>query len=237
MLHDFVIDKVNLDSYLKALGKAFRKLNGTKTPAEIIIVGGASILINYGFRDMTTDIDAIIQASSAMKEAINIVRDEMNLPNAWINTDFKQTCSYSSKLVHYSKYYKTFSNILEVRTISGEYLIAMKLMSGRNYKNDLSDIVGILIEQEAMNKPITLDNIKKAVIDLYGSYDEISNESKTFIENIFRQGNYRNYYLSLKNTELNNFNSLVDFEGKYPDVLTTSNLNEILNAIHSKQKQ
>ncbi len=95
MSHDFVIDKVNLDSYLKALGKAFRKLNGTKTPAEIIIVGGASILINYGFRDMTTDIDAIIQASSAMKEAINIVQEELNLPQAWINTDFKQTSSYS----------------------------------------------------------------------------------------------------------------------------------------------
>ena len=95
MSHDFVIDKVNLDSYLKALGKTFRKLNGTKTPAEIIIVGGASILINYGFRDMTTDIDAIIQASSAMKEAINIVQEELNLPQAWINTDFKQTSSYS----------------------------------------------------------------------------------------------------------------------------------------------
>lgn len=41
MSHDFVIDKINIDSYLKALGKTFRKLNGTKTPAEIIIVGGA----------------------------------------------------------------------------------------------------------------------------------------------------------------------------------------------------
>jgi predicted nucleotidyltransferase len=81
MSHEYIIDKVNLEAYLKALGKTFRKLNGTKTPAEIIIVGGASILINYGFRGMTSDIDAIIQASSAMKEAINIVRDEMGLPN------------------------------------------------------------------------------------------------------------------------------------------------------------
>lgn len=28
---------------------------------------------------------------------------------------------------------------------------------------------------------------------------------------------------------------LIDFEIKYPDILTTDNLNDILNAIHSKQ--
>ena len=71
----------NLDSYLRELAKEFRKINGKKMPAEIILVGGASVLINYGFRDMTNDMDAIIQASSSMKEAINRVADRMNLPN------------------------------------------------------------------------------------------------------------------------------------------------------------
>lgn len=50
--------------------------------------------------------------------------------------------------MEYSKYYKTFANILQIRTVSAEYLVAMKLMAGRQYKNDLSDIVGVLIEQE-----------------------------------------------------------------------------------------
>ena len=31
--------------------------------AEIILIGGASILINYGFREMTYDMDAIIKSS------------------------------------------------------------------------------------------------------------------------------------------------------------------------------
>ncbi|MGN0340876.1 MAG: hypothetical protein ACI4D0_10330 [Lachnospira sp.] len=47
--------KENLDSYLKELAKEFRKKNGTRMPAEIILIGGASILINYGFREMTYD--------------------------------------------------------------------------------------------------------------------------------------------------------------------------------------
>ena len=50
----------NLDTYLKELAKEFRKLNGKDMPAEIILIGGAAILANYGFRDMTTDVDAII---------------------------------------------------------------------------------------------------------------------------------------------------------------------------------
>ena len=50
MSADNFFTRENLDSYLKELAKEFRKLNGNKMPAEIILIGGASVLINYGFR-------------------------------------------------------------------------------------------------------------------------------------------------------------------------------------------
>lgn len=53
MSSDKPFTKENLDNYLKELAKEFRKRNGTRMPAEIILIGGASILINYGFREMT----------------------------------------------------------------------------------------------------------------------------------------------------------------------------------------
>ena len=62
MSADKPITKENLDSYLKELEKEFRKKNGKKMPAEIVLIGGASILINYGFREMTYDMDAIIKS-------------------------------------------------------------------------------------------------------------------------------------------------------------------------------
>lgn len=123
--------KHDMDNNLRELAKEFRKRNGTKIPAEIILIGGASILINYGFREMTYDIDAIIQSSGAMKDAIRSVGARLDLPVGWLNTDFVNTESYSPRLVEHSKYYKTFSNILQVRTVSAEYLVAMKLMAGR----------------------------------------------------------------------------------------------------------
>lgn len=52
--------KDNLDSYLKELAKEFRKINGSRTPAEITLIGGVAVLVNYGFREMTYDVDAII---------------------------------------------------------------------------------------------------------------------------------------------------------------------------------
>ena len=72
--------KDNLDAYLKELAKEFRRQNGKLMPAEIILVGGAAILVNYGFREMTADIDAIIHASSAMRDAILRVGDRFGLP-------------------------------------------------------------------------------------------------------------------------------------------------------------
>lgn len=89
MSYEYVaFNKDNLDLYLRELAKEFRKLNGKMMPAEIILVGGASVLANYGFRNTTYDMDAVILASSAMKEAINHISDKFNLPNSWLNTDF-----------------------------------------------------------------------------------------------------------------------------------------------------
>lgn len=122
------INKENIDKYLNELSKEYKKLAGRHIPAEIILIGGAAIVENYGFRNSTTDIDAIIFAASAMKEAILKVCDKFKeLPSDWLNADFKKTKSFSNKLVQHSIFYKNFNQILDVRIVVGEYLVAMKL--------------------------------------------------------------------------------------------------------------
>ncbi len=227
--------KENLDMYLKELAKEFKKQNGKGMPAEIILVGGAAILTNYGFRNMTTDVDAVIRATSSMKDAINIVRDKFDLPNGWLNADFMMTGSYSPKLIQFSKYYKKFSGVLEVRTISAEYLVAMKLRAGRRYKNDLSDVIGILAEHEKNNMPLSLEKIDKAVNDLYGGWDELPTDSKSFIESAFEIGDFENVYLSVKNDEVKSKDLLVNFEKDYPKVAIPSNINDILASLKNKK--
>jgi hypothetical protein len=226
----------NLDTCLKELAKEFRRLNGTAMPAEIILIGGAAILTNYGFREMTYDIDAIILASSAMKEAINHVGDKLGLPSGWLNMDFKRTKSYSDKLIKISVYYRTFSNILTVRTVSAEHLIAMKLMSGRQYKNDLSDVAGILWEHENTGKPIARDAIDKAVDRLYKNHSELPPASQKFLDDIFVGKNYELIYREIKENEIQAKEILLDFERDYPNELKEENITSILEKAKKKRK-
>ena len=228
-------NKENLDLYLKELGKEYRKLVGKGMPTVIILIGGAAILANYGFREMTTDVDAVIKAASSMKDAINKVGDKFNLPNGWLNADFMKTASYTPKLSAYSVHYKEFSNVLQVRTVSAEYLIAMKLMAGRKYKNDLSDIVGILAEHEKQGKAITLEMIKTAVINLYGSWDKLSADSRDFIEGTMEKGNFEQLYKTVSEEEKKSKETLIEFQQDYPGVATTENIDSILNNLKKKQ--
>ena len=237
MSADKPFTKENLDSYLRELAKEFRKKNGNKMSAEIILIGGASILINYGFREMTYDMDAIIKSSGAMKEAINTVGDRLELPVGWLNTDFANTKSYTPRLVEYSKYYKTFANILQVRTVSAEYLVAMKLMAGRQYKNDLSDIVGILIEQEERKKPLSFEVIQKAIVDLYDSYDKVPEDSRVFMEAIYNKEDLHDFYRQCREIEQGNKDTLVGFQENYPGVLNGDNLADVLKAARAKKQE
>ncbi len=48
-----IFTKGNLDYYLRELAKEYKKVAGRNTPAEIVLVGGAAVLVDYGFRDST----------------------------------------------------------------------------------------------------------------------------------------------------------------------------------------
>ena len=230
------ITKENLDTYLKEVAKQFRKLNKKAMPAEITLIGGASIIINYGFRDSTYDVDALIHASSAMKDAINYVTDTLGLPNGWLNEDFKNTKSYTPRLVNFSKYYRTFSNIVTVRTITGEYLVAMKLMAYRQYKHDISDIVGILREQQKNGDPLTFERIDKAVMDLYDGWKNMPENAQVLIQSILANENMDALYEVYVNEEAAAKDALITFEDKYPDVLKENNIEEILNHLLKRQE-
>jgi hypothetical protein len=232
---DTVFTKNNLNLYLKELAKEFKKLNGTAAHAEIILIGGAAIVANYGFREMTTDIDAVIQAASSMKDAINRVGDKFRLPNGWLNTDFMRTSSYSPRLIEIAIHYKTFYHAVEIRTVAAEYLIAMKVRSGRKYKNDLSDVLGILAEHNERGCPITLDRIDDAVCKLYNGWSEIAPDVKQMIGDAVIDNRYAEAYAAVREEEKRTKDVLLDFERTHPRAVSPSNVDDILATLKAKQ--
>ena len=147
------------------------------------------------------------------------------------------TDSYSPRLIEHSQYYRQFSNVLTIRTVTAEYLIAMKLRSGRKYKNDLSDIMGVLAAHEEAGNPITWEQVDKAVCDLYGSCESIPEDSRMFIQTAFRNGNYVQVYESVRAEEKRSKDILLQFDEDYPGVAGEGNVNSILANLKAKQDE
>ena len=195
-LYKFSKDK--LDNIFADIAKEVKKkLNGKNFSYELIIVGGASILLNYSFRMSTIDIDCLDVNDALMNEIVNKVGEKYDLPNGWINTDFIRTNSYTPKLVQYSSFYKSYSNgTLVVRTIKDEYLVAMKMVAARKYKHDYSDIFGIIKE----NKNISFSKIKTAIKELYGKVDVVSDDMMAFVKDVLDGKQLNNIYLEKEET-------------------------------------
>ena len=186
MLHKF--SKELLDRVFSEIAKQLKKrLVGKRFSYEIIIVGGASILLNYSFRSSTLDIDCLDVNDALMNDIINNVSEKYKLPTGWINTDFTKTNSYTPKLIQYSSFYKSYSNdSLIIRTVKDQYLIAMKMVAAREYKHDYSDIFGIIKE----NKDLSFEQIEKAIINLYGSTEKVSDEMINFVKTLLTSNSF-----------------------------------------------
>ncbi len=225
--------KSNLDHFLYLIAKEYKKQNRKNPNAELILIGGSSIIINYGFRDLTTDVDSIINALPNMKDVIHKIADEQNLDRDWLNDNFKKTTSYSAKLNEHSKFYKRFYDCLDVRTISDEYLIAMKLRSGREYKHDISDIIGIIKEINERGDNLTIEHISTAYTELYN--DPLPEKSAKLLNQIFSASDYADLYYSTVNEESENHELLINTQEKYKDQIDQTNVSSFLQGMKNKK--
>jgi hypothetical protein len=124
-----------------------------------------------------------------------------------------------------------------VRTVTAEYLVAMKLMSGRQYKNDLSDIAGILWEHEKRGEPITRELVADAVNKLYDGWAEIPQSSQEFYRYIFDNGDYEAIYTEVLDSEQSAKEALLDFEERHPNTLNEANINAVIEQAKRKREQ
>ncbi len=104
-------------------------LNGT-----ILICGGALMALNYNRERVTEDIDALFRPKEEFEQIISDLADKHGLPKNWLNDEITKTLSLSD---YESEVIAHFSH-LEVRAVTIEVLLAMKLMACRD--KDANDI-------------------------------------------------------------------------------------------------
>ena len=113
----------------------------------------------------------------------------------------------------------------------------MKMRSGREYKYDRSDIIGVLWEQEKIGDPLTLERIKKAIVDLYDSYDVMTFDMKRFVEQAIQNGDYGTLYKRVRQYEDENKEYLIEYQEEKPNVINGDNVSDILAALREKKRK
>jgi hypothetical protein len=97
--------------------------------AEMLVAGGAALVLLYHARDTTKDVDAyfLTPNASAVRRAAGRVADQLSLPEDWLNDSAK---GYFEGLSEGETLYD--SPPLRVRSVSTSQLLAMKLAAWRD---------------------------------------------------------------------------------------------------------
>ena len=94
---------------------------------EICIVGGAAMVLAFGNRDSTRDIDALVMAPTSVRAAAAKVAETYGFPANWLNDGAK---GFASGIRIETKELLRFSN-LRIVAPPPAYILAMKCIAAR----------------------------------------------------------------------------------------------------------
>ncbi|HEY0510780.1 MAG TPA: hypothetical protein VGH73_02675 [Thermoanaerobaculia bacterium] len=100
------------------------------SPVEIVVGGGAALVLLYNAREATKDVDALALISvepAVVRSAAGRVAEQMGLPEDWLNEGAK---GYLHGLVPGKVLFERFP--LTVRAVAPQQLLAMKLSAWRD---------------------------------------------------------------------------------------------------------
>jgi predicted nucleotidyltransferase len=114
------------DDIIRAFETLARQIGASEPPHELIIAGGAALVILYGARESTKDVDAV-RFDLTVREAARCVADLLGLPDDWLNDGAK---GYLQGLTRGEVVFRAPG--LLVRTLALPQLLAMKLSAWRD---------------------------------------------------------------------------------------------------------
>lgn len=117
------------DDIRRAFAALSAELPAESTRAEIVVVGGAALVLLFGTRASTKDVDAyfVAPAASTLRASAAAVASRLNLPDDWLNDGAK---GYMVGLTTGDTLFETPQ--LVVRSASIPQLLAMKLAAWRD---------------------------------------------------------------------------------------------------------
>ncbi len=112
----------------------------------------------------------------------------------------------------------------------------MKLMSGRRYKKDLSDIIGILSEQKRMGEPLGYRQIDCAVKNLYGGGDDISEYAVQVLKAALDSENLKELFMEQEQEEALSKQAVLQVQKYEGEKVKESNVDEVIQKALKKKR-
>ena len=167
---------LNREQILRALIRLAAVLESRGVQGELYLVGGAAIALAYDARRATRDVDAVFAPKQAVYEAAQVVAEELNLPENWLND--------AVKLYLRGEDPEPLQPLdlpgLRVLVASPRYLLALKLLASR--REDEQDIRTLL-------NLLQIQSVDEALEVLYQSQGQSLQLPPSFRFPPLREGN------------------------------------------------
>ena len=153
------------------------------TQLEVCIYGGAVMMLAYNARQITKDVDAIIQPSELGWKLARQVGEELALPEAWMNNDVRQFVAPTER----TRVLPWDAPGIALTAPTAGYMLAMKALACRQplpgYQGDLDDLRFLVHKLE-----VTSVAEIQATIDKYYPDDVIPEEDAVVLAKIIEEG-------------------------------------------------
>ena len=119
-------DYLSKEDIVGALASLSAELGLTEDTHEVLITGGAALVLLYDARESTKDVDAVVSDDSVRAAAQNVAQ-QLGLPEDWLNDGAK---GYLHGVARGEIVFQT--SALVVRALAPPQLLAMKLSAWRD---------------------------------------------------------------------------------------------------------
>ena len=169
-----LMNKQDIEKYLELVGQ---ELATQGLAFELLLLGGAVMVIEVGNRESTQDIDTFFWPDfAAMAKAAAVVARREGLPDGWLNTA-AAGFTYNFQKLPVKKLWKKFPG-LEVYTASLEYILVSKLMASRLKNHE--DIKALATQLQISKQKDMLTLVRE-----YVSVEDISEDVLDEIADLF----------------------------------------------------
>ena len=140
------LEKLTRDRIIEALNLLGKLAEEEQVHLELCIYGGSAMMLAYGARESTKDVDVIAHPADVAERLARCVAEQLDLHESWLNSDVRRFSSVQGTFapLQVQGLEAAARRRLKITRASASYLLAMKCLAGRiplpGYAGDIDDI-------------------------------------------------------------------------------------------------